>query len=220
MLALITEWKPNVVVHLAYRKNDRRCTTDGSNYVAEAAAACRARLVHLSTDVVFPGRPAPYSEADSPFPISDYGRMKADAEKAVATACPSAVLLRTSLLYGTEIVSQTQEDVRNALTGRTDMAFYTNEYRSPVHADDVARAICGLAAMPDVSGPLHVAGPEPLSRAEYAAAIARWLGLNPLLLRTCAAGDSGFDRPGRVVLDSSKAAGLGIRCRPIAEALR
>src|SRR6188768_2157040 len=76
VISMITSWKPKVVVHLAYRKTDRRCTTNGSEYVAEAAAACGARLVHLSSDVIFPGRHEPYTETDSPFPISDYGRMK------------------------------------------------------------------------------------------------------------------------------------------------
>jgi dTDP-4-dehydrorhamnose reductase len=187
--------------------------------VAEAAAACGARLIHLSTDVVFPGRAAPYTETDSPFPISDYGRMKEQAEQAVAEVCPTALILRTSLLYGSDIAAPIQTDVRRALSGVVNMTFYTNEYRCPAHAADVAVAIARLAAMRDVTGPLHVAGPRPMSRADLAAAFARWMGLNPLLLRTQALADSGFDRPGRVVLDSSKAAGLGITCRPVEIAL-
>src|SRR5262249_4544566 len=110
-------------------------------------------------------------------------------------------------------------DVRDALSGRGGMTFYTNEFRSPAHAADVADAIAVLANAPEVHGPLHVAGPEPLSRAEFAEITARWLGLDPLRLRTGEGPDGGFDRPGRVVLDSSKAASLGITCRPIAAAL-
>jgi dTDP-4-dehydrorhamnose reductase len=215
----IKGWKPKVVVHLAYRKSDRPSIVAGSRNVAEAAAACGARLIHLSTDVVFPGREAPYKETDSPFPISDYGRMKEQAEQAVAEACPQALILRTSLLYGTDIVAPIQIDVRRALSGVTNMAFYTNEYRCPAHAADVATAIARLAGMRQVTGPLHVAGPRPMSRADLAAVFARWMGLNPLFLRTQALADSGFARPGRVVLDSSKAAGLGITCRPVEVAL-
>src|SRR5256885_16681407 len=52
----IGDWKPDVVVHLAYRKGDRRCIVDGSKNVARAASACGARLIHLSSDAVLPRR--------------------------------------------------------------------------------------------------------------------------------------------------------------------
>ncbi|HLM18051.1 MAG TPA: SDR family oxidoreductase [Acidimicrobiia bacterium] len=216
----IHEWKPDVVVHLAYRKHDRRCIVDGSRNVAEGATACGARLIHFSTDAVFAGRDAPYSEADTPVPFSEYGRMKWEAEKAVVAACPPAVIVRTSLMYGTDMLAATQIDVRNALDGGRAMTFYTDEYRCPAHAADVATAIGALAIRRDVTGPVHVAGPEALSRAEYARAIATWFGFDAHRLHTGRIADTGVDRPGRVVLDSSLAASLGIRCRPMAEALR
>jgi dTDP-4-dehydrorhamnose reductase len=216
----VVGWKLNVIVHLAYRKGDKASIVDGSKNIAEAAAACGARLIHLSSDVVFPGRAAPYSETDGPFPISDYGRMKEEAEKVVVAACPDTLIIRTSLMYGTEIVAPIQTDVRDALAGRSNMAFYTNEIRCPAHAADIAAAIGRLAEKPDVKGPLHIAGPQPLSRAELAAAFATWMGLNPLLLRTEAVADAGLDRPGQLILDCSRAAALGITCRPIDVALR
>ena len=55
-----------------------------------AAAATGARLVQLSTDVVFDGEKGePYTEADEPTPLTDYGRAKADAERGVLAACPA-----------------------------------------------------------------------------------------------------------------------------------
>jgi dTDP-4-dehydrorhamnose reductase len=215
----IADWRPTCVVHLAYRNDDRRTIVDGSRNVADAAARCGARLIHLSTDAVFAGRPAPYTEADPPFAITEYGRMKADAEAAVMTACPTAVVVRTSLMYATDSLAPVQLDVQRAARGESTMSFFTDEYRCPAHAADVAAACGALASMPHVVGPLHVAGPDALSRAEFAAAIARWLGLNPAQLRTSALTDSGLVRPGRLVLDSSRADALGIRCRPVSAAL-
>ena len=145
--------------------------------------------------------------------------MKADAEAEVAAACPTAAIVRTSLMYGTDITSLPIRDVEAAIRGNSPMTFFTDEYRCPAHAADVADGCAALVGLPQVCGPIHIAGPEALNRAAYAAAIARWLGLNPALLRTSSLADSGLDRPGRVVLDSSVAAGLGIRCRPIGETL-
>jgi dTDP-4-dehydrorhamnose reductase len=220
VLEMITDWKPAAVAHLAYRKDDRRSIVDGSRNVAEAAAACGARLVHMSTDVVFGGRMAPYTEADPPSAITEYGAQKAEAEQAVAAACPNAVIVRTSLMYATDFLAPPQVDVERAIRGQAPMTFFTDEFRCPLHAADTAAAVAKLAAMPEVRGPLHVAGPETLSRAEFAQAIARWLGLNPGRLHTGTIAASGLDRPARIVLDCSKAASLGIRPRPIAEALR
>jgi dTDP-4-dehydrorhamnose reductase len=87
--------------------------------------------------------------------------------------------------------------------------------RCPAHVDDVADAVTRLAAMRDVSGPLHVAGPEALSRAEFAIRTADTLGLDPSLVRSGTLAESGLVRPGRVVLDSSRAAMLEIRCRAV-----
>lgn len=219
VLDMITDWKPKVVVHLAYRRDDRRTIVDGSHNVAVAAAACGARLIHLSTDVVFPGRDQPYREHDAVFPLTDYGRMKADAELAVMAACPSAVMIRTSLMYATDTLAPVQRDVQRALDGSNRISFFTDEYRCPSHAADIAAAIGTLATMPQVTGPLHVAAAQPVSRADFAAAVARWLGKNPTHLRTSRLADSGLNRPGRLVLDSSHAAGLGITCRPVADVL-
>ena len=215
----ISGWKPACVVHLAYRNDDRRTIVDGSRNVAEAAAACGARLIHLSTDVVFAGRAAPYSESDPPFAITDYGMWKAEAERAVTDACPTAVLVRTSLMYATDSLAPMQLDVQRALTGQSSMAFFTDEFRCPAHAADVAAACGTLATMPDVTGPLHVAGPQVLSRIEIATTIARWLGLDPGRLRSASLTDSGLVRPSRIALDVTKAASLGIHCRPMSAAL-
>ncbi|MCB0957519.1 MAG: sugar nucleotide-binding protein, partial [Ilumatobacter sp.] len=104
-----------------------------------------ARLVHMSTDMVFAGRAADYTEADPPDAVLDYGRWKAEAEAAVADACPEAVLVRASLLYGTGRSSRAQEDVADVLAGRKAMRFFTDEYRCPTHAADVAAALVQVA---------------------------------------------------------------------------
>ena len=184
--------------------------------MAEAAEACGARLVHMSSDVVFPGRSTPYVESDEPFPLIDYGRDKVDAEQRSSMAsCPGAVMIRTSLLYGTVTLSALQQDVADAINNRTATTFFTDEVRCPVHVEDVAEAVTRLAAMRDISGPLHVAGPDALSRAEFAMRTARFLGPRPVAGQHVHAGASGLVRPGRVVLDSSKAAELDIHCRPV-----
>ncbi|MEO7371478.1 MAG: sugar nucleotide-binding protein [Ilumatobacteraceae bacterium] len=216
----VLSWRPTAIVHLAYRKGDRRTIVEGSRNIAEAATVCGARLVHVSSDAIFAGRAEPYREYDPPFPITDYGVMKYEAERAVLAECPGAVVVRTSLLYGTRRVATIQSDVELAITGKLAMRFYTDEYRCPAHAADVAAALSSLAARPEIRGPLNVAGPEAVSRADLAATFAEWMGYDPRGLTIGSLALSGTIRPGRVVLDSSLAASYGLRCRPLSETLR
>jgi dTDP-4-dehydrorhamnose reductase len=160
---LVARLRPDVVIHTAYRQDEDDVNTIGSENVARAAAAAGARLVHLSTDVVFDGRKAsPYGEEDPLSPVTDYGRAKAEAEVRVALAHAGALLVRTSLLYGGVTPS------KHELTARDPgFTFFTNEIRSPVHVTELAEALLELAEL-DVTGPLHVAGADAVSRAEFA----------------------------------------------------
>jgi dTDP-4-dehydrorhamnose reductase len=219
-MTVITRSQPDVVVHLAYRKGDRRVIVDGTRHVAEASAAAAAQLVHVSTDVVFAGRPTPYVETDRPNAIVEYGRHKADAERVVTATIPEAAIIRTSLLYGTDHLSPFQVELAHSLSaGRSPMTFFSDEFRCPVHAADVAAAILQVATDRSVAGPLHVAGPESVSRVAYAAALARHAGLGDLPLPTTTIAESGMIRAANVVLDTSRAAALGIECRTLSNAL-
>lgn len=219
VLDTITGWKPNVVVHLAYRK-ERRVIVDGSRHVAEAAVAAKARLVHMSTDALFAGRPTPYRELDVPDPVTEYGVDKRDAERLVASIAPNAVIIRTSLMYGTDHLSEFQQQMQRSLhTGRSPMTFFTDEFRCPAHADDVAAAISTVAQQRKINGILHVAGPERLSRLDYALACARHLGASAPRFPSATIAESGVTRPGDVTLDSAHAVSLGITCRSMSDAL-
>lgn len=212
------------IAHLAYRRDERDTIVDGSANVARAAARYGARLVHLSTDALFAGRPEPYTEADPPDPVHDYGRWKAEAEQAVAEHCPSAVLVRTSLMYRGDGTSACELDVRRVLEGGSTMRFFTDEIRCFTHVGDVAAAVLRLAdprhpGVSGVSGPLHVAAAEPIDRAGFARLIAATFGFDPVDVPTSTIADSGLDRPARVVLDVSAAARVGIICRNVSATL-
>ena len=207
--ALLERVRPEVVIHTAYRQDGAgayEINVDGSENVAGAAATVGARLVHLSTDVVFDGRKgAPYVEEDPVSPVTEYGRAKADAEQRVADAHPGALLVRTSLLYGGVRPSRHELSVRDPA-----FTFFTDELRSPVQVGELAAALLELAEL-EVSGLLHVAGPDTVSRAELAELIAR---------RPVPSAPAPDGRPLNCSLDSSRArALLRTRLRGVREVL-
>lgn len=212
----IARIRPDAVVHTAYlREGDEAWSinVDGSAAVARAAQAAGARLVHLSSDVVFAGDlDRPLREDDPLAPVSAYGSSKAAAEAAVADACPEAVLVRTSLIYGgAEPSSYERAALDQAQT------FYADEVRCPVVAGDLAAAIVELAALPALRGPLHVAGPDAVTRLEFAQLIAAARGGDPGAVR---GGTRPPGRPGDLRLDCSRARSLlRVRLRGVRELL-
>ena len=159
---------PEVIVHTAYVQDGADAwpvTVRGAENVARAAFAVGARLVHLSTDVVFDGRKGgAYREEDALSPVTEYGRAKAEAERRVAAVHPRALLVRTSLIYG----GPRHEPSKHELAAREpDRIFFTNEIRCPIQVGDLASALLELARL-EVAGLLHVAGPDAVSRAEFA----------------------------------------------------
>jgi dTDP-4-dehydrorhamnose reductase len=197
--ALVGGLRPDAVVHTAYRQDGPEAwstNVDGSAVVARAANDARARLVHLSTDVVFDGRKGtPYVEPDEPSPATDYGRSKAEAERRVTAVHPGALLVRTSLIVGGPGAEPSKHELAAIAPGTT---FFTNEIRSPVQVGDLAAALLELVLL-DTAGPLHVAGPDDVSRHALAELIAR---------RPLPAAPAPDTRPLDCSLDSSRARAL------------
>ena len=189
--------RPTAVINTAYRVDDRAATCDGAVNVARAAAAIGARLVQVSTDVVFDGeKGSPYVESDEPTPITDYGRDKADAERGVLAAHPEALVVRTSLIYGGP-----EPGPQERMAADPGATFFTDEFRCPVCVGDLAAALLELAGTGE-AGILHVAGADRVSRAE----LARLLAGAPV--RTATIAESGLRRPRDCALSIERARGM------------
>ena len=92
-----------------------------------------ARLIHMSTDVVFDGtKQEPYTEDDTPNPLDDYGRSKLEGERLVLEINPAALVVRTSLLVGRERPGRQERAVLEAALGQRDSVFFEDEWRSAV----------------------------------------------------------------------------------------
>jgi dTDP-4-dehydrorhamnose reductase len=202
--------RPARVIHTAYRQSGpgaRAVTVDGAANVAAAAARARARLVHTSTDVVFSGRLGrPCRETDTPDPVTDYGRDKLDAERAVAERAPAAVIVRLSLLMVGREPSNHERTALEAAAGRAPYPFYVDELRCPLAVADAAAAAVELAHSP-VVGLLHVAGPDAVSRYELACLVAVANGLQTDAIPSTS-GAAADGRPADCRLDTSWARNL------------
>lgn len=177
--ALVNDFRPDVIIHTAGSNRPRETMEEvirlGATHVMAAARTHGARLIHLSTDVVFDGRAAPYREEDPPRPLHAYGRAKAAAEE-IVSAHPDHVIVRTSLIYGLERIDRGTGWMREALCAGRPVTLFTDQIRNPVWAPSLSTACLELATLP-YTGILHVAGAQRLSRAEFGQRMLDWWGI-------------------------------------------
>ena len=134
-----------------------------------------ARLVFVSSDLVFGGQPplaSGFREEDPPAPLSEYGRTKASAEESVIAIDPAALVVRLPLLYGPSGGRGTgaSDSLLRAVERGERPVLFTDEWRTPLPVADAARALIELA-YGAVRGRLHVAGPERITRYHLALAV-------------------------------------------------
>ncbi|HEX5916389.1 MAG TPA: sugar nucleotide-binding protein [Nocardioides sp.] len=202
---LLGDVGPDAVIHTAYVQSDRDVTAVGAAHVARAAARVGARLVLVSSDVVFGGRPEPYDESSPPDPVSAYGEAKVEAERAALGSGPDVAVARTSLILGDG--ESKHERLFRTLALGGDGALFEDERRCPVHVGDLAAALVELAGN-DVCGVLHLGGADATSRLELGRLVAERDGLDPGALRSRLRADLPDPGPVDVRLDSSRAAAL------------
>src|SRR3954469_18015415 len=214
------ETRPDVIIHSAALARVGDCHRDpgrawrvnaaGSAALAELAAASGARLVLVSTDMVFDGTQAPYREQAPPPPLSAYGRSRAAAEAAVLVG-PRSAVARVSLLFGPALSGRPGffDEQDAALRQGGPLTLFSDEWRTPLDLPTAARALVALARS-DFTGLLHVGGPERLSRLEAGHRLAAFLGADPSVIVAARRDQApaAEPRPRDLSLDSSRWRGL------------
>jgi dTDP-4-dehydrorhamnose reductase len=209
------EAQPDAAIHAAAMAAVSDCTRDlaraaavntgATGELAELCAAAGARLVFVSTDLVFDGERAPYREADEPAPLSVYGRTKAAAERAVLKS-PGHAVVRVSLLFGPSINGRANffDKQIEALRGGQPVCLFHDEWRTPLGLATAAKALVAIADS-NVGGIVHLGGPERMSRVEMGVRLARFLGIRAAGIEPASRQTAGGEpRPRDVSLDSTR----------------
>jgi dTDP-4-dehydrorhamnose reductase len=201
-----------------------RVNRDGPAALARACRRLGLPLIHISTDYVFDGRKGrPYREGDPVHPLQVYGRSKLAGEAAIRGILDTALIVRTSTLFGPGCRERPHyvDAVLRQARERGPLRVVRAPVSSPTYAPDLACALLLLLER-GATGLVHVVNPGQCSRLELAREAVRLAGLSSrveVLERPEPA--SGLDRPAYSVLDTSRYAALtGGPLRPWTEALR
>jgi dTDP-4-dehydrorhamnose reductase len=117
----------------------------GAGWLAEAAAARGAPFVHFSTDYVFDGlKGALYVETDAPNPLGAYGATKEAGERAVLSANPRSVVVRTAWVCSADGANFVKTMLRLAAE-REELRVVADQHGAPSFAADLAEAVARIA---------------------------------------------------------------------------
>lgn len=151
--------------------------------IVNAVNAIKAKLIYFSSDYIFAGNAGPYCEEDPANPICEYGRQKLMAEHYIALHAYSYLIVRTTVVYGWEFLG------KNFVCGLLDtlskgrvLKAPVDQIGSPTYAPNLAQAVVELATS-DAQGIFHVAGPDRISRFEFACEAATIFGLDSRLIK-------------------------------------
>jgi dTDP-4-dehydrorhamnose reductase len=227
---------PVVVVNAAAMTQVDRCEREpaaalranaaGPERLAQACEERGFRLVHVSTDYVFAGAASrPYREDDPPAPASEYGRSKLEGEQRVLSQCASALVVRTSWVFGRgrnfigAILAQAQE--RRRAGNLPPLKVVDDQRGRPTYAADLAAGIRALVEA-EARGLYHVANRGEATWWDLARASLDEAGFGDLRIERIRTQDLSLPapRPTYSVLDCSKAEALGVRPRSWKDALR
>lgn len=136
------------------------------------------RTVWYSSEYVFGATGGPHTEASDPDPLSVYGRSKLAGESAIRSASSDALIIRTTTVYGPELHGKNfAYRLAAALREETRIDVPSDQVSTPSYNRDLAAATINLVAA-GMSGVVHLAGNERMSRVDLARRLAGAAGLD------------------------------------------
>ena len=211
---ILEEIKPDVVINTAGINNVDYCEKNPDlalkiniqavKEICQITKKLGIKFVQLSSDSVFDGtKQLPYEEIDETESINYYGETKIKSEKIVLEN-PNNVMVRASVLYGylphnlAKIESSSKKSINfgqwliNKLSINEKVRIITDEYSSPIIADDFARSILHIIKY-EGNGIFHSAPELQITRYDFSVKIAKALGLSIKLIEPVSNKELGRD---------------------------
>lgn len=172
----IEDIKPTVIINCAAFTDVTRAESDpdiafavNGKGVFELAILCKeyhCKLVHISTDYVFPGNiNKDYLENDLTFPVNQYGASKNEGERDILAFNPDALIVRVSWLYGPN-GKNFVSTISQLLREKQVLRIVNDQFGKTTYTFDAVKAILSLLNC-QKKGLVHFANQGVSSRYEF-----------------------------------------------------
>lgn len=164
-LALIREVRPEIIIHAAGNKDVRYCEQHpldafrtnaiGTRNVAIAARENDAKLIYISTDLVFPSTQGGYEEINIPHSPLVYGKSKAAGEYFAMRETGNLVICRTAGVYGKD--SPLLHWLAGEVGNGKPVDCFLDVYNTPTFVDNFADMLEAIIRL-NLTGIFHTVG--------------------------------------------------------------
>ena len=152
--AIFERKKPHVVIHTAsigspdFAEKNKDLTwqinVEGTKSILSLCEKYDCKFIYISSNGIYDGEHAPYSEDDNANPINYYGRIKLEGEKITQMSGTTSAIVRPILLYGWNHPFERPNIVTLALeklSRREPVMAYEDVFINPLYVEDCSEGI-------------------------------------------------------------------------------
>lgn len=196
--ALFKKYEFDCVVHAAgianvdyvetHYEESYRSNIEGTQNIISVCRENGCHMIYVSTNAVFDGNEAPYSETSKPNPINKYGKIKLECEKKVSENLDNFTIFRPILMYGWHCLQSRLNPatwIIEKLSKGKIINMVIDIYENPLY-----NIQCGEMLWQTIlrkpRGIIHAAGSEIVNRYEFAVKLAEIFGFSSSLIHPVA----------------------------------
>ena len=190
---ILLNWaKPDVIIHCAAITNVDYCEDNTEQAMAVNAESVNkflkygsdARMIFISSDAVFPDGIHMATGKDKTSPENIYGKTKVTGEKYIKDASGNHIAIRTTIV-GKNINPLYQgfvEWIVNSVKSGKEITLFDDALFTPITIWHLTNEMEWIISS-DISGIVHVAGSEPISKYDFGKKICEGLELDTNLIK-------------------------------------
>ncbi|MCH7827680.1 MAG: NAD(P)-dependent oxidoreductase [Bacteroidetes bacterium] len=235
MSKIFYEFKPDVVIHSAAladpilcKKLDSRIVynvnVNSTNNIAELCDSIRAKLIYISTDLVYAGyRSSMLDENSKLVPASLYAETKLMAEVKIKETFDNFIILRQALLFSLSKYNSNNyfQFMFGSLKKSNEIKVFNDQFRTPISVLESARAIKELVKKNIKKEIVNLGGSERVSRVELAELLCEIAAFDKNLLNKISMNDiPDYVGVKDVSLNTDKLSSFGIKIKSLEDSVR
>ncbi|MCL5125097.1 MAG: SDR family oxidoreductase [Deltaproteobacteria bacterium] len=186
----LSEFRPQAVLHVAGNKNLKDCekfpsdayevNAIGAQNVARACKGISAKMIYLSTDLIFDCSRGWYTENDIPLPNTVYGKTKLEGERLSKQELDDISICRSGGIYGpgSPLLGWASAN----LTKNLPLNCFINVFNTPTYVYNLAEMV-DVIIKNNFAGVFHTVGSQRISRFDFFLNYAEQFEFDPVLIR-------------------------------------
>ena len=180
---LINTFKPSIIINSAGITDIEKCE---NNYqlayeanvnlpkkISKISKNNGIKFIHISTDHLFDGKKANYSEEDAIFPLNNYAKTKALAEEEVLKNNDKSLIIRSNFYgWGPKNRKSFSDLIFDNLSNKKEIFLFEDVFFSPLYMKDLIN-FSNFLLFKNLRGVFNLSSNERISKLDFGKKIAR-----------------------------------------------